>query len=120
MDQVSPVTLDDTVDGLLLSQTPGSHPNQVTFIGRPNSCARLSAGDESVEVQFMGGRFTHNHPLVIKELSRMARSGTGIHILPATTEELKAAKSTDVLTNVTKEVTAYATAVAAAAAAVKK
>lgn len=116
MDEVTPITLDDTLDGKLMSQQPGQYPGQVTFISVPNSCARFTAGADSIEVQFLGGRFIHNHPLVVKALTRMTKSGTGINILPATVEQIAEVKQNDMLAAVAKE-TATETAVAAVAAA---
>lgn len=76
MSQTPELSLDDHVDGIIVSMRPGEAPDCVTFINTiPYSEVACENG---FIIRFAGPQFTHNHPRVIQVLRRLSKRGVGI------------------------------------------
>jgi hypothetical protein len=93
------ITLDDTVEGKILSEAPGSKEGQVTFIGPAQSSIMLGGG---FEITFHGGVFRTSNEELIAALTRLSKRGTGIHKLE-TVAAVAAAKDADPLKQLADE-----------------
>lgn len=75
MSKTEPLDMDEFVDGVITSKTPGAE-GCVTFVNTiPHSEVACESG---FIIRFAGPQFTHNNPRVIEVLRRLSRRGVGI------------------------------------------
>jgi hypothetical protein len=115
MSQLESISLDDTIDGRILSEQPSDEPGQAVFIGTPNSSVNFGGG---FEICFLGGVFRTSNKELIDILTKLSKRGTGIHRLDSV-ESVAAAKQADPVLAVSKESAKEGAAAAAADAAAK-
>lgn len=84
MSKTEALDLDEFVDGIITSKTPGA-AGCVTFVNTiPHSEVACESG---FIIRFAGPQFTHDNPRVIEVLRRLSRRGVGIsELIPQAVE----------------------------------
>lgn len=109
MSQTPELSLDDHVDGIIVTKRPGETPECVTFVNTiPYSEVACEGG---FLIRFAGPQFTHDHPRVLQVLRRLAKRGVGITELVQAPQAAQSQTSEKPVDSVLKEGAKIETAV---------